>query len=188
MKQLIHWIKQPSISKPLIAAFLAVLVLPVGILAYFSYQTAGNSLESELTHSAQGNVSELNSVLENMLEGKLKAIDYYSESITKEKLETKNKSVLLDKMKQYVTVNDDVASIYAASRDKAFVKYPSVDMPSDYNPLTREWYTKAVEKADSQCLPSLIKTPQPDRRSLRLPSRQKTDQALWRLILIWATF
>ncbi|XYY59423.1 hypothetical protein ACNSPU_15035 [Bacillus velezensis] len=41
MKQLIHWIKQPSISKPLIAAFLAVLVLPVGILAYFSYQTAG---------------------------------------------------------------------------------------------------------------------------------------------------
>ncbi|WP_443092881.1 methyl-accepting chemotaxis protein TlpB [Bacillus velezensis] len=147
MKQLIHWIKQPSISKPLIAAFLAVLVLPVGILAYFSYQTAGNSLESELTHSAQGNVSELNSVLENMLEGKLKAIDYYSESITKEKLETKNKSVLLDKMKQYVTVNDDVASIYAASRDKAFVKYPSVDMPSDYNPLTREWYTKAVEKS-----------------------------------------
>ena len=36
-------------------------------------------------------------------------------------------------MKQYVTVNDDVASIYAASRDKAFVKYPSADMPSDYN-------------------------------------------------------
>ena len=68
---------------------LAVLVLPVGILAYFSYQTAGSTLESELTHSAQGNVSELNSVLENMLEGKLKAIDYYSESITKEKLNTK---------------------------------------------------------------------------------------------------
>ncbi|MCC9024190.1 methyl-accepting chemotaxis protein [Bacillus nakamurai] len=146
MKQLIHWIKQPSISKPLIAAFLAVLVLPVGILAYYSYQTAGSSLDGELTHSAQGNVNELNSVLENMLDGKLKAIDYYSESITKDKLKPKNNSLLLENMKQYVTVNDDVASVYAASNDKAYVQYPETEMPADYNPVTREWYTKAVEK------------------------------------------
>ncbi|KIU05295.1 methyl-accepting chemotaxis protein [Bacillus subtilis] len=40
MGKFIQWIKQPSISKPLIAAFLAVLILPVGVLAYFSYQSA----------------------------------------------------------------------------------------------------------------------------------------------------
>lgn len=54
MGKFIHWIKQPSISKPLIAAFLAVLILPVGVLAYFSYQSAWNALDREPHKQCEG--------------------------------------------------------------------------------------------------------------------------------------
>lgn len=93
MGKFIQWIKQPSISKPLIAAFLAVLILPVGVLAYFSYQSAWNALDRELISSAKGNVEELNSTLQNKLEDKVKAIDYYSETV--------DKDILLGKTKHY---------------------------------------------------------------------------------------
>lgn len=144
MGKFIQWIKQPSISKPLIAAFLAVLILPVGVLAYFSYQSAWNALDRELISSAKGNVEELNSTLQNKLEDKVKAIDYYSETVDKDILLGKNKTLLKEKFKQYTTLNDDVGAIYAASEDKKLYKYPDSGVPKGFDPTGRDWYKQAV--------------------------------------------
>ncbi|QJC89863.1 Methyl-accepting chemotaxis protein TlpB [Bacillus subtilis] len=146
MGKFIQWIKQPSISKPLIAAFLAVLILPVGVLAYFSYQSAWNALDRELINSAKGNVEELNTTLQNKLEDKVKAIDYYSETIDKDILQGKNKTLLKEKLKQYTTLNDDVGAIYAASESKKLYKYPDSGVPKGFDPTGRDWYKQAVAK------------------------------------------
>ncbi len=45
----------------------------------------------ELTNSAVGNVEELNSTLQNKLNNKVKAVDYYSETIDKDLLLGKTK-------------------------------------------------------------------------------------------------
>lgn len=148
MGKFIHWIKQPSISKPLIAAFLTVLILPIGVLAYFSYQSAWNALDRELTNSAIGNVEELNSTLENKLKNKVKAIDYYSETIDKDILQGKNKTLLNEKFKQYTTLNADVGAIYAASENKKLYKYPESGVPKGFDPTGRDWYKQAVAKKD----------------------------------------
>ncbi|MCY8197997.1 chemotaxis protein, partial [Bacillus spizizenii] len=146
MGKIIQWMKQPSISKPLIAAFLAVLILPVGVLAYFSYQSAWNALDRELTNSAMGNVEELNSTLQNKLNNKVKAIDYYSETIDKDILQGKNKTSLNEKFKQYTTLNADVGAIYVASEDKKLYKYPDSGVPKGFDPTGRDWYKQAVAK------------------------------------------
>ncbi|WP_426983340.1 methyl-accepting chemotaxis protein [Bacillus cabrialesii] len=146
MGKFIQWIKQPSISKPLIAAFLAVLILPVGVLAYFSYQSAWNALDRELTNSAMGNVEELNSTLQNKLNNKVKALDYYSETLDKNILQAKNKTLLNEKLKQYTTLNADVGAIYAASENKKLYKYPNSGIPKGFDPTERDWYKQAVAK------------------------------------------
>ncbi|WP_276730752.1 methyl-accepting chemotaxis protein [Bacillus sp. (in: firmicutes)] len=146
MGKFIQWIKQPSISKPLIAAFLAVLILPVGVLAYFSYQSAWNALDRELTNSAMGNVEELNSTLQNKLNNKVKALDYYSETLDKNILQAKDKTLLNEKLKQYTTLNADVGAIYAASENKKLYKYPNSGIPKGFDPTERDWYKQAVAK------------------------------------------
>ncbi|MCY8808861.1 methyl-accepting chemotaxis protein [Bacillus atrophaeus] len=146
MKKLMKWIKQPSISKPLIAAFLAILILPIGVLAYFSYQSAGSSLDKELMHSAKGNVEELNNVLQNKLDDKTKALDYYSKLINTDLFNGKNKSLLIEKFKQYTMLNDDVSAVYTASNDKTLYRYPEGGVPKDFDPTTRDWFKNAVEK------------------------------------------
>lgn len=147
MGKFIQWIKQPSISKPLIAAFLAVLILPVGVLAYFSYQSAWNALDRELTNSAMGNVEELNSTLQNKLNNKVKALNYYSESLDKGVLQEKNKTLLNEKFKQYTELNADVASVYIASNDKKMVQYPKTTNPKNFDPTERDWFKDATSKS-----------------------------------------
>ncbi|NTU27266.1 methyl-accepting chemotaxis protein [Bacillus tequilensis] len=147
MGKFIKWIKQPSISKPLIAAFLAVLILPVGVLAYFSYQSAWNVLDRTLTNSAMRNVEELNSTLQNKLNNKVKALNYYSESLDKDVLQGKNKTLLDEKFKQYTELNADVASLYIATNDKKMVQYPKTTNPKNYDPTERDWFKDAASKS-----------------------------------------
>ncbi|MFP9170398.1 hypothetical protein ACLI2G_16650, partial [Enterococcus faecalis] len=87
--------------------------------------------------SAKGNVEELNSTLQNKLEDKVKAIDYYSETVDKDILLGKNKTLLKEKFKQYTTLNDDVGAIYAASEDKKLYKYPDSGVPKGFDPTGR---------------------------------------------------
>ncbi|MEC3606133.1 methyl-accepting chemotaxis protein [Bacillus glycinifermentans] len=146
MNKLLEWIKRPSISKKLFLSFLLVLTVPILALSFSAYQTAGSTLESEIMRSARDNVEQLNEIIDQNIGKKENAVSYFGDWINEKLYKEKGNATLKEKFEQYAKLNQDVEAIYTGSKDGLFVRYPEEKMSSDYNPVERDWYKKAVEK------------------------------------------
>ncbi|MEC1262237.1 methyl-accepting chemotaxis protein [Bacillus swezeyi] len=145
MNTLLDWLKRPSISKKLFLSFLLVLTIPILVLSYSAYNTAGSSLENEIMRSARDNVDQLNEIIDQNIGKKEHAVSYFSDWVDEKLYKEKGNVSLKEKFEQYAKLNEDVEAIYTGSKDGLFVRYPDEKMSSDYNPVERNWYKKAVE-------------------------------------------
>ncbi|WP_276732905.1 methyl-accepting chemotaxis protein [Bacillus sp. (in: firmicutes)] len=144
MKKILQLIKQRSITRKLLVSFLSILIIPVAILAAFAYQSASSSLDRQMMGSALENVQQLNEIINTSIGEKENSAAYFSEWLTKERYNAKSNASIEEKFSQYISINKDVESIYTSDNKGHFTRYPDLPMPSDYNPVERDWYKKAV--------------------------------------------
>lgn len=144
MKKILQLIKQRSITRKLLVSFLSILIIPVVILAAIAYQSASSSLDRQMMGSALENVQQLNEIINTSIGEKENSAAYFSEWLTKERYNAKSNASIKEKFSQYISINKDVESIYTSDKNGRFTRYPDLQMPSDYNPVERDWYKKAV--------------------------------------------
>ncbi|RPJ99126.1 hypothetical protein BSBH6_03957 [Bacillus subtilis] len=144
MKKILQLIKQRSITRKLLVSFLSILIIPVVILAIFAYQSASSSLDKQMMGSASENVQQLNEIINTSIGEKENSAAYFSEWLTKERYNAKSNASIEEKFSQFISLNKDVESIYTSDKNGRFTRYPDIPMPSDYNPVERDWYKKAV--------------------------------------------
>lgn len=144
MKKILQLIKQRSITRKLLISFLSILIIPVVILAAIAYQSASSSLDRQMMGSALENVQQLNEIINTSIGEKENSAAYFSEWLTKERYNAKSNASIKEKFSQYISINKDVESIYTSDKNGRFTRYPDLQMPSDYNPVERDWYKKAV--------------------------------------------
>ncbi|QIW82260.1 methyl-accepting chemotaxis protein [Bacillus tequilensis] len=144
MKKILQLIKQRSITRKLLVSFLSILIIPVVILAAIAYQSASSSLDKQMMGSALQNVQQLNEIINTSIGEKEDSADYFSEWLTKERYNAKSNASIKEKFSQYISINKDVESIYTSDENGRFTRYPDIPMPSDYKPVERDWYQKAV--------------------------------------------
>ncbi|MCY7763734.1 methyl-accepting chemotaxis protein [Bacillus spizizenii] len=144
MKKILQLIKQRSITRKLLVSFLSILIIPVVILAVIAYQSASSSLDKQMMGSALENVQQLNEIINTTIGEKENSAAYFSEWLTKERYNAKSNASIKEKFSQYISINKDVESIYTSDKNGRFTRYPDLQMPSDYNPVERDWYKKAV--------------------------------------------
>ncbi|WP_445209860.1 methyl-accepting chemotaxis protein [Bacillus spizizenii] len=144
MKKILQLIKQRSITRKLLVSFLSILIIPVVILAVIAYQSASSSLDRQMMGSALENVQQLNEIINTTIGEKENSAAYFSEWLTKERYNAKSNASIKEKFSQYISINKDVESIYTSDKNGRFTRYPDLQMPSDYNPVERDWYKKAV--------------------------------------------
>ncbi|MGF7533985.1 methyl-accepting chemotaxis protein [Bacillus mexicanus] len=146
MKTFINWLKKPSISRKLIVAFIAILIIPIIILEISSYRSASGKLEQEIMGSAKNSVDSFNTTVTNDLGAKAKAVTFFSESLKSSVFKGKsNQEELKTKFSQYVSINQGVARIYGGSENGAYVQAPKEQLPDGYDPRQRPWYQDAVK-------------------------------------------
>ncbi|BBP91899.1 hypothetical protein BsIDN1_55170 [Bacillus safensis] len=80
-------------SKKLITAFLAILLVPILVLAAFSYEVASKSLNDEIMSSAANGVQQLNELINKDIQPKIDMVSYLSKSIKKGELTAKKKKI-----------------------------------------------------------------------------------------------
>ncbi|MGG0774335.1 methyl-accepting chemotaxis protein [Bacillus rugosus] len=144
MKKILQLIKQRSITRKLLVSFLSILIIPVVILAAIAYQSASSSLDRQMMGSALENVQQLNETINTSIGEKENSAAYFSEWLTKKRYNAKSNASIAEKFSQYISINKDVESIYTSDKNGRFTRYPDLQMPSDYNPVERDWYKKAV--------------------------------------------
>lgn len=144
MKKILQLIKQRSITRKLLVSFLSILIIPVAILAAIAYQSASSSLDRQMMGSALENVQQLNETINTSIGEKENSAAYFSEWLTKKRYNAKSNASIAEKFSQYISINKDVESVYTSDKNGRFTRYPDLQMPSDYNPVERDWYKKAV--------------------------------------------
>ncbi|MDR4436458.1 methyl-accepting chemotaxis protein TlpB [Bacillus tequilensis] len=144
MKKTLTTIRRSSIARRLIISFLLILIVPITALSASAYQSAVASLDIQMTQSAKENVQ----ILDNIIDGKIstteKSLAFFSDWVTADKLNDKKKTELKQRFKQFIQMNDNVAAVFSSSKGGEFTYFPYTEMPSDFNPLERDWYKEAM--------------------------------------------
>lgn len=125
------------------------------IIAITSLQTRMKT-EKEVIDQTQGIVGELNNSVQLFLGQYEKSIDQYSISnslkdYAKAQLQTESGentelfANIQSDLDNYLSLYEEATSIYFASPNKKLKIVPSVSLPSDFDPTSRDWYKNAEE-------------------------------------------
>lgn len=126
------------------------------IIAITSLQTRMKT-EKEVIDQTQGIVGELNNSVQLFLGQYEKSIDQYSISnslkdYAKAQLQTESEGEntelfanIQSDFDNYLSLYGEATSIYFASPNKKLKIVPSVSLPSDFDPTSRDWYKNAEE-------------------------------------------
>lgn len=133
-----------SLKAKLYIIFLVFLIVPTFIVSFFSYESAEKELGNELLEGAKGNVSLLNSNIDYTFSPKLHDAEYFSQQLKSGLYEDlSSTSELKTMLKQYIDTHPEVMVVYVGTADGRMITYPEIDLPADFDPRTRSWYTDA---------------------------------------------
>lgn len=137
-----------TIRRKLIFAFVFVLLVPSVSIGLISYQSAQSELEKSMMQTARESIQLINSSLNAQLDPIKEDIEYFAQTA-----KTANSKVDIDdiekikmKFNQYMQTKPSAQAIYIGFDTGDMIISPtSVQLPDDYDPRDRPWYTLAME-------------------------------------------
>ncbi|WP_249645943.1 MULTISPECIES: cache domain-containing protein [unclassified Lysinibacillus] len=137
--------KQISLRKKLIFAFLMILLIPALLIGYTSFKSTKNQILEEQQASAKESVRMLNSNITNTIAPKVHDIGYFSKKINQSYLQEDKKIELKKLFQEYINTHPEVELLYIGTADGQIIDEPVHDYASDYDPRKRPWYVEAIE-------------------------------------------
>ena len=142
------WTSNLTIRKKLIIAFVSILLIPSSLIGLISYKSAQSELEKSMLQTARESVQLINSSLNAQLEPIKEDIEYFAKTAktANAKVETDDFEKIMMKFNQYIQTKPSAQAIYIGFNTGDMVVSPrSVQLPDDYDPRDRPWYTLAME-------------------------------------------
>ena len=140
----INFFKHFTMSKKLIIAFLAILLVPILVLAAFSYEVASKSLNDEIMSSAANGVNQLNELINKDVQPKIDIVSYLSKSVKKKELASKNKDLLKVKLEQLSETDDDVVEVFVADQNGKLTEYSEIHKGSAKSAKNEPWFQQSM--------------------------------------------
>ncbi len=140
----INFFKHFTMSKKLIIAFLAILLVPILVLAAFSYEVASKSLNDEIMSSAANGVNQLNELINKDVQPKIDIVSYLSKSVKKKELASKNKDLLKVKLEQLSETDDDVVEVFVADQNGKLTEYSDIHKGSAKSAKNEPWFQQSM--------------------------------------------
>lgn len=144
-----------SLKLKLYVTFAIMLIIPTFIVSTFSYMSAEDELANEMLEGAKDSVALLNSNIENTIAPKVFDVEYFSNEVTSALYgDGSETSEIVVKLKQYIGLHPEVQTIYIGTKDGRMITYPEVELPADFDPRERSWYTDAEAEAEETIITS----------------------------------
>ncbi|GED60933.1 methyl-accepting chemotaxis protein [Brevibacillus formosus] len=149
-----------SIKQRLIAAFLAIILIPIGVISSFVYVSMEERIQTYFIESSTKEVAQVDnainlyfdSIRENvnliasspLLKSADNTITTYMDKPTKTKhTPLQNGGVeaaIFQDFLRFVDSHPNTAFIYLATKYGGYIQWPTDDVIANYDPRTRDWY------------------------------------------------
>lgn len=145
-----------TIRRKMILSYLAVLLLPSLIISGATYATASSRLEKELMNSAEESVSTADSIITQNIQKMVSDLDYFGELLKADDVDHElaaGGTTVKQRLKQYLALHEDVLNLYVGTGDGGILLGADIELPDDFDPRTRDWYSQALKTTDAVILP-----------------------------------
>jgi len=136
-----------TIRKKLIIAFACILLVPSLAIGFISYQSAKSELQDSMLQTAKESVQLIDSSMNSQLIPIEKDIEYFAQTAktANAKIDIEEISKIKLKFNQYIETKPGAQAIYIGTDTGEMIVSPKIQLPDDYDPRDRPWYTLAME-------------------------------------------
>lgn len=126
----------------LILVFVLVIVLPVVTLGYMGYKISSDELYNQYTESSLEYVK----ATKDFMDATFEKYEYAIRDMQSEKsLLGRNNFFIQQYLDQKIKELPETKNVYYGTTRGEMIIAPAVELPGDYDPRTRPWYTKAID-------------------------------------------
>ncbi|WPK12821.1 methyl-accepting chemotaxis protein [Lysinibacillus louembei] len=137
-------LKRVSIRKKLIFSFLLILLIPSFVIGAVAYQSAKQQILVEQQSSAEESVRMLDTNITNMIAPKIYDVEYFANKLKAASFQQEKREELRALLDEYVNVHPEAELLYVGTEDGQMIATPIEEVPSGYDPRTRDWYEAAM--------------------------------------------
>lgn len=134
-----------GIRTKLISVFAIIIIISLTTLGTMSYFTMTRVLQGNLMKNSDAINNEISSSLKTYLAKYELLVNYLAEDANvKGALNPENQPWMMKVFEGFAKQDSEIMNVYLGTVDKKFHLYPHADLPADYDPTGRPWYTGAV--------------------------------------------
>ena len=139
-----------SLRAKLILAFVLVITIPMILLSGIVYKISTDAFYDNLKASTLEVSNQIKSSTLNYMKIYERATRLIAEDPNVKSARTlvENQEWMYKTFQAFINEYAEVKNVYVGYKDKTFHIWPEVDLPADYDPTGRPWYTDAVNKDD----------------------------------------
>ncbi|MCA0384053.1 MAG: methyl-accepting chemotaxis protein [Firmicutes bacterium] len=139
-----------SLRAKLILAFVLVITIPMILLSGIVYKISTDAFYDNLKASTLEVSNQIKSSTLNYMKIYERATRLIAEDPNVKSARTlvENQEWMYKTFQAFINEYAEVKNVYVGYKDKTFHIWPEVELPSDYDPTGRPWYTDAVNKDD----------------------------------------
>ncbi len=135
-----------NLGTKIVLMLVILITLPLLVVGYRSTDLTRNYMSEQYVNSMQEVNKATTTSLENVLDGYEKGLVFLSNNTNAQSIVTNPEydPFLLDLLGGFLDANPSVMNVYMGSADKVMHITPAQDLPDDYDPTSRGWYTQAI--------------------------------------------
>ncbi|MEG0380464.1 MAG: methyl-accepting chemotaxis protein, partial [Kurthia sp.] len=136
---------KPSIKYKLGFAFLIALLIPTLLIAFTSYYSAKNEIETQIHTSELQSVATVNAFIDKHVSPIVGDVDYFAGNIKQVDWATEDWAPILQKLGQYFETSQGIISSFVGTENGDMIQHPDLGLMNnpDFDPRTRAWYQNA---------------------------------------------
>ncbi|MFD2370049.1 methyl-accepting chemotaxis protein [Brevibacillus sp. GCM10020057] len=138
-----------TVKAKLIVAFASILVIPMLILGYLSYQSAKERLEEALLTTASENVRLVDELLSQTLQSQSRDLEMIASSTGRSDLQDAARAATRKKLQLYHSLHPEIGEVYIGDDAGGMIMATDAKLPDDFDPRKRPWYEAAMNKPQS---------------------------------------
>ena len=142
------YLMKQSIKQKLILAFVVVIALPLIVLGTLSYKRTANLVYDGYTNSNLELVKSVEYGVENYMRAYKMTVEQFASEETSKTVydNVTSKKYMMAGFERFMEDHDNVLTVYMGTEKKEMLDPSWLDVPADYDPTSRPWYTLAKEE------------------------------------------
>lgn len=139
-----------SLRAKLILAFVLVITIPMILLSAIVYKISTDAFYDNLKASTLEVSDQIKASTLNYMKIYERATRLISEdpNVKVSRTSEESQEWMYKSFQSFIKEYAEVKNVYVGYKDKTFHIWPEVELPADYDPTGRPWYTDAVNKDD----------------------------------------